>query len=167
MQLSEPPRLIPPTTAIRESWLAGEQADRDLDGESTDLLELARSDFDAFVAARQGTPVMWGVPTSLFWYVSGPHYLGELVIRHRLTPELLTSGGHIGYGVPAPWRKQGHATRMLAAGLAECRRLGIDKVLVTCDAGNEGSIRVILANGGVADGESGGELRFWITVPGA
>jgi predicted acetyltransferase len=51
---------------------------------------------------------------------------------------------------------------MLAAGLAECRRLGIDRVLLTCDADNEPSRRVILSNGGVPDGRTGGELRFWI-----
>lgn len=166
MPLSQPPRLVPPTVDVRESWLAGEQADRELDGESTELLEQARRDFAGFVAARQGAPRMWGVPTSVFWYVSGRHYLGELVIRHHLTPALAESGGHIGYGVPAPWRRQGHATRMLAAGLVECGRLGLTEILLTCDADNEASRRVILANGGVPDGRSGGELRFWINVPG-
>jgi predicted acetyltransferase len=73
-------------------------------------------------------------------------------------------GGHIGYHVVAPWRRQGHATRMLAAGLHECRRLGLRKVLVTCDADNEWSRRVILANGGVDDGRINGEDRFWIDL---
>jgi predicted acetyltransferase len=38
-------------------------------------------------------------------------------------------------------------------------------VLLTCDADNEPSRRVILANGGVPDGRSGHEDRFWIGVP--
>jgi hypothetical protein len=38
------------------------------------------------------------------------------VVRHRLTPELTQAGGHVGYHVAAPWRRQGHATPMLAAG---------------------------------------------------
>ena len=53
---------------------------------------------------------------------------------------------------------------MLAAGLAECRALRLDRVLVTCDAGNEPSRRVILANGGVPDDPSGHEDRFWIEL---
>jgi predicted acetyltransferase len=166
VQLADPPRLVPPTAEVRESWLAGEQADRDLDGESTELLEQARHDFAGFVAARQGEPLMWGVPTSVLWYVSGQHYIGELVVRHRLTPALSRSGGHIGYGVSALWRRQGHAGHMLAAGLMVCRRLGLTNVLLTCAADNEASRRVILANGGVPDGRSGDELRFWIAVPG-
>jgi len=53
---------------------------------------------------------------------------------------------------------------MLAAGLAECQRLGLRRVLLTCDTGNEASRRVILANGGVPDGRARGEDRFWIAV---
>lgn len=167
VQLTDPPCLVPPTAEVRESWLAGEQADREVDGESTELLEQARHDFAGFVASRQGVPRLWGVPTSVFWYVSGRSYLGELVIRHWLTPALFRSGGHIGFGISALWRRQGHARHMLAAGLGECRRVGLTDVLLTCALGNEGSRRVILANGGVPDGRSGDELRFWIAVAGA
>jgi predicted acetyltransferase len=53
---------------------------------------------------------------------------------------------------------------MLAAGLAECRRLGLSEVLLTCDAQSEPSRKVILANGGVPDGRKQGEDRFWITL---
>ncbi len=86
------------------------------------------------------------------------------MVRHQLTPELAEVGGHVGYHVVAPWRRQGHATRMLAAGLVECRRLGISRVLLTCDPGNEPSRKVILANGGEPDGQTGGEDRFWIKL---
>ena len=85
-------------------------------------------------------------------------------MRHELTPALAEVGGHVGYHVVAPWRRQGHATRMLAAGLAECRALGLDRVLLTCQADNEPSRRVILANGGIPAGQAAGEDRFWITL---
>lgn len=164
IHLTEPPRLVWPTPDVRVSYLVGEQADCLLRGTPTHWLAAASEDFDDFVAFRRGVRVRWQVPSTAFWYVSGEYYLGTLVIRHRLTPELAEVGGHVGYHVVAPWRRQGHATAMLAAGLDQCRELGLDRVLLTCDAGNEPSRRVILANGGVPDGHRGGEDRFWIST---
>jgi predicted acetyltransferase len=162
--LSEAPRLLRPTTAVRDSYLAGERASCAADGTPMEWLGPATEDFDAYVAERRPVQTRWGVPSTVFWYVSGEHYLGTLVIRHRLTPELLEAGGHVGYHVVLPWRRQGHATRMLAAGLAECRRLGLDRVLLTCSPDNEASRRVILANGGVPDRPGPEEDRFWIAL---
>lgn len=167
IHLPEPPRLAWPTIAVRTSYLVGEQADCLLRGTPADWLGPASEDFAAFVAERRGVRTRWEVPSTVFWYLSGEYYLGTLVIRHRLTPELADAGGHVGYHVVAPWRRQGHATRMLAAGLIECRRLGISDVLLTCTPDNEASRRVILSNGGVPGGRSHGEDRFWIrTCPG-
>jgi len=164
IDLEQPPVLVWPTTAVRESYLVGERADCLLRGESTDWLGPVGQDFASFVAERRGVRIRWLVPSTVFWYVSGEHYLGTLVIRHRLTAELAQAGGHVGYHVVGPWRRQGHATRMLAAGLSECRGLGLKRVLLTCAVENEPSRRVILANGGVADGRARGEDRFWINV---
>ncbi|MBE1537510.1 GNAT family N-acetyltransferase [Actinomadura algeriensis] len=164
MLLPDEPRLVPPTPAVRASFLAGEPADCRADGTSAAWLAPALTDFGAFVARRRGVHVRWGVPTSTFWYVSGGHYLGTLVLRHRLTAPLTEAGGHIGYHVVHPWRRRGHATRMLAAGLDECRRLGLARVLVTCAQDNEPSRRVILANGGAPHGRKRGEDRFWIPL---
>jgi predicted acetyltransferase len=164
-ELREAPRLVWPTAAVRESYLSGELADCLAEGRPTDWLDQADGDFDAFVSRRRGTHIRWGVPSTFFWYVSGEHYLGTLVIRHRLTPELAEVGGHIGYHVVTPWRRQGHATRMLGAGLVECARLGLKRALLTCAHDNEASCKVILANGGVSDGQTRGEDRFWINLP--
>jgi RimJ/RimL family protein N-acetyltransferase len=164
IHLPEPPRLVWPTVAVRTSYLVGEQADCLLRGTPTDWLGPASEDFDGFVAGRRGVRTRWGVPSTAFWYVSGEYYIGSLVVRHRLTPELAEVGGHVGYHVVAPWRRQGHATRMLAAGLEECGRLGIGRALLTCDQDNEPSRKVILANGGAPHGRRQGEDRFWITL---
>lgn len=153
-----------PTTSVRESYLSGELADAVDRGSSPDWLGVAGEDFASYVAERRGVRIRWGVPSTIYWYVSGENYLGTLVIRHQLTPELMVSGGHVGYHIVPPWRRQGHATRMLAAGLAECKRLGMDRVLLTCSVHNEPSRRVIKANGGVCDGETHGEERYWITI---
>ena len=166
MELSEPPRLVQPTVAVRDSWLAIERADCARSGSSTALLDQAIEDFGQVVAERQGVGIWWGVPTSFFWYISGECYIGELVIRHKLTAALAESGGHIGYSIATPWQRQGHATRMLAAGLIECPGLGLRRVLLTCGVDNEPSRRVILANGGTPDGTANGEDRFWITIGG-
>jgi hypothetical protein len=50
---------------------------------------------------------------------------------------------------------------MLAAGLAQCRHLGLGRVLLTGAVGNEPSRTVIMGNGGVPDGRAGGHDRFW------
>lgn len=155
---------MPPTTAVRVSYLTGEQADCQLRGTDTDWLGPASEDFDGFVDVRRGVAERWGVPSTIFWYVAGEHYLGSLVIRHELTSALHIDGGHIGYHIVAPWRRHGHATRMLANGIAEARSLGLTRVLLTCDPDNEPSRKVILANGGKPDEKLGNELRFWIDV---
>ncbi|SDI97194.1 Acetyltransferase (GNAT) family protein [Frankineae bacterium MT45] len=162
--LPEPPRLVEPTTAVEVSFLVGSAADCLQRGMSGDWVTEASEDFAAYVAARRGVQTRWEVPSTILWYVSGPYYLGSLVIRHELTPVLAEAGGHIGYHVVAPWQRQGHATRMLAAGLIEARRLGLRRVLLTCAVENEPSRRVILANGGRPDGQAHGEDRFWIEV---
>jgi predicted acetyltransferase len=163
-RLVEPPRLVHPTAAVRESYLSGERADCLARGTSLDWLEEAAGDFDRYVADRCGVRIRWDVPSTVFWYVSGPDYLGSLVVRHELTDELLEAGGHVGYHVVTPWQRQGHGTAMLAAGLDECRRLGLDRVLVTCAIENEPSRRIIVANGGVYEDSRRGEDRFWIAL---
>ncbi|MFE3176384.1 GNAT family N-acetyltransferase [Amycolatopsis sp. NPDC059090] len=164
IRLVEPPRLVLPTVEVRTSYLVGEQVDCLYEGRPTDWLDAASVDFAGFVAARREVQPRWGVPSTLFWYVSGEYYLGTLVVRHELTADLAEAGGHIGYHVVSPWRGQGHATRMLTAGLVECRRLGLDRVLLTCETDNERSRRAILSNGGVPDGRRRGEDRFWIAL---
>jgi predicted acetyltransferase len=57
--------------------------------------------------------------------------------------------GHVGYSI-VPWRRrEGHATRALGLLLAEIAPLGLPFVELTTDPGNDASIRVIAAKGGV------------------
>ena len=97
---------------------------------------------------------------------------GELVgmidLRHRLNDYLLQFGGHIGYSVRKSRRRRGFATEMLALVLEEARKLGLDRVLVTCDKENTASARTIEKNGGVLENEvaEGGRMtrRYWVTL---
>jgi predicted acetyltransferase len=105
------------------------------------------------------------VPSTSLWWIEGDEYLGRLAIRHRLSAGLLESGGHIGYDVRPAARRKGHATTMLRTALPIARRLGIESALITTDATNVASRRVIEANGGVlADGpgEGTGTVRYWV-----
>ena len=95
--------------------------------------------------------------------------VGIIDIRHRLNEYLMDFGGHIGYGVRPTERRKGYATQMLALALKECRKLGLEKVLVTCGKKNLGSSGVIKKNGGVLENEMtepDGDLlqRYWIDI---
>lgn len=159
------PQLMTPTSAVRMSYLLGEQADMLHRGSDTSWLGAASEDFAGFVASRVGVKERWGVPSELFWFISEDFYLGSLVLRHQLTED--EGGGHIGYHVVYPWQKQGHATQMLRQGLVKARELGIEKALLTVEPANTASIVVIERNGGIADGTNHeGEIRYWIdTAP--
>ena len=92
--------------------------------------------------------------------------VGRVSIRHELNEHLMRNGGHIGYGVLPRERGRGYAQEMLRRALEEAQRLGIDRVLLTCDAANQPSIRVIERCGGHyeptnADREAG-IRRYWI-----
>lgn len=159
--LPVPPRLASPTTAVRESYLSGEEADMVHRGSDTAWLAGASRDFDRFVEDRVGVSERWGVPSEVFWFMSGEHYIGSLVLRHQLPADDL--GGHIGYHVVHPRQRQGHATTMLRQSLVKAQDVGLEKVLLTVAADNEPSLRVVGRCGGVADGtNTDGQLRFWI-----
>jgi len=61
---------------------------------------------------------------------------------------LLNAGGHIGYGVRPGYRRRGFATEILGQALTVARAEGIDRILITCDRHNDGSIKVIERHGG-------------------
>jgi len=102
------------------------------------------------------------VHQTVLWFVDGDEWLGRLSVRHRLTPPLLEVAGHITYGVRPSARRKGYATRMLTQSLPIAAGLGIDPVMVTCDADNVGSRKVIEAAGGELEDERHGKLRFWV-----
>jgi len=106
-------------------------------------------------------PAGW-VPCTTWWWVDGQDYLGRIALRHQLTERLRETGGHIGYDVRPTARRRGHATAMLLAALPRAHDLGIDPVLVTCDADNLASRKVIEASRGVLEDERHGTLRYWV-----
>ncbi len=93
---------------------------------------------------------------------------GVIDVRHRLNDYLLAQGGHIGYSVHPDLRRRGYAKQMLSLALEECHKMGMRRVLVTCDKENAASARTIRANGGVLENEveAGGRTtqRYWIAL---
>jgi predicted acetyltransferase len=155
---------MPPTAAVRDSYLAGMRAVCEEDGTSVDWLAGATADFAAYAAGRAAPRQQWDVPVTELWYVDGTVYIGSLVVRHELTPALLHDGGNIGYHVVPAYRRRGHATAMLAAGCRYCKDRGMSSVLLTCDDDNVGSRTVIEANGGQLASQTDHICRYWIRL---
>ena len=92
--------------------------------------------------------------------------LGAINIRHELNEDLLMYGGHIGDGIRPSERRKGYGTKIIDLALVECRKLGIEKVLITCDKNNEASRKTIINNGGIKENEvlEDNDIteRYWI-----
>jgi predicted acetyltransferase len=173
------PKLILPTTRLRDSWLESRaEWGRGVHQEGAGLHPADDVDtvdgFAAWVsrlhrAADSSVPGGDGrVPATYWWITECDTYLGAITLRHRLNAFLLRAAGHIGYGIRPSARRRGLATWALTAVLPEARALGLDRVLVTCEHANIASARTIENCGGeledVRDTELGRILRYWITL---
>ena len=113
-----------------------------------------------------------GVETSTYFAIreEDDTVVGCIELRHTLNEALAFCGGHIGYSTVPTERRKGYATQMLKMILAEVKKIGLDKVLLTCDIDNIGSYKTIEACGGVREQEAPYELdgepfyRYWITL---
>ena len=96
--------------------------------------------------------------------------VGMIQVRHYFNEYLEKFGGHIGYSVRPSERRKGYAREMVRQVLPYRKEIGLTRVLITCDADNEGSRRTILSNGGVYENtvhepEEDIDLeRYWITL---
>lgn len=129
-------------------------------------LEKVENDKDYYFA-KPG----WVPATTLFYVRKSDHrIIGMTNIRHRLNDHILRESGHIGYSIRPTERNQGYGTHLLTLALAECGKMGVDRVLVTCDKSNIGSAKVIQNNNGVLENEvvnrTTGKIvqRYWIDV---
>ncbi len=110
------------------------------------------------------------VPTTTFFCLDLDRniFVGAINIRHHLNEKLLYTGGHIGDGIRPSERRKGYATAMIKLGLEECKKLGIKRVLMTCDQDNIGSAKSIMNNGGILENEVIEdeiiEQRYWIDL---
>ena len=123
----------------------------------------------ARMSRGEGLPDGWVPGTTSFLFHEG-EILGVSNLRHRLTGQLLRFGGHVGFSVKPSARCRGHATRLLEGAKALARGKGINRLLLTCNAENVASARVIEKCGGVLEDETyledTGKLvrRYWIAL---
>jgi predicted acetyltransferase len=173
------PELITPTARLHSAWI--ESRDDWGTGVHQDGAGLRPGDevesgpgFTAWVQRlRQEEdpsvpPAPDWVHCSYRWIVEGDQVLGAISLRHELNDFLLEAGGHIGYGVRPSARRRGLASWALGAMLPEARRLGLHRVLVTCNIKNTASARTIEGQGGVLedvrDTQLGTLNRYWIPL---
>lgn len=134
------------------------------------------ADFSSFVDKQlgqsrgEGLPAGY-VPQTNYWLVDGKEFIGGIRIRHSLATEHLKQiGGHIGYIIRPSKRGRGHGKKTLELALPKVKELGISRVLLTCDATNEPSRKIIEKNGGVFNSavpnpETGvDKRRYWIDI---
>jgi len=172
------PELIAPAAGLHAAWLQahhewGPGAHEDGFGlHSSDEVDSAAG-FAAWVArltaqADRAKPVEAGrVHCTYRWIVEDGQVLGAIALRHELNERLILLG-HIGYGIRPSARRRGLASWALGQMLGEARALGLDRVLVACEAGNVASAKTIERCGGVLedtrDTEHGSIRRYWIST---
>lgn len=110
------------------------------------------------------------VPSTLYFLVDEDNKIyGAIDLRHELNEYLLKVGGHIGYGIRPSERRKGYATRILSLGIEKAKKIGLTKVLVTCNKENLGSAGAIKNNHGRLENEfkeENGNIvqRYWIHI---
>jgi predicted acetyltransferase len=177
------PELIAPAARLHAAWL--EARHEWGPGDHEDGFGLRSSDevdsptgFAAWVErlAAQSDPAIAGgdgrVHCTYRWITEDDRVLGAIALRHELNDRLMLTG-HIGYGIRPSARRRGLAAWALGRMLGEARGLGLDRVLVVCEAGNAASAKTIERCGGVLedtrDTGHGPVRRYWVSTaePGA
>jgi predicted acetyltransferase len=167
------PVLTPPSAEYKDSFmgaLAEYHAERRfLSWDANDLT----ADFPTFIDTlrrKETDPQGDDVPESIFWLVEGATYIGRANLRHQLNDGLRRIGGNLGYDVRPSMRQRGYGDLICKLGMDEARKLGLKRVLLTCDEDNPASRKIIEGNGGVFEGSEVVHrpgvlcLRYWIDV---
>jgi predicted acetyltransferase len=172
------PELIAPDVRLHAAWLDA-RADWG-PGVHEDGFGLRPSDevdspagFAAWVArlaAQEDTsqpPEPGRVHCTYRWIMADGQVLGGIALRHEFS-DFVWRTGHVGYGIRPSARRRGLATWALGQMLGEARTLGLDRVLIVCEAGNVASAKTIERQGGVLEEVRATELgtvrRYWITL---
>lgn len=178
-------RLVRPSLAYRDSYIAAlrehqaqgrfldsRHIDNDVGALSRDFDRLVRALLDAAIPERVKTGF---VPETFLWMIETRtnELVGRSSIRHALSDEpSLRDIGHIGYDIRPSRQGRGYGKTILGLTLEEAKKLGMERVLVTCDSNNMRSKTIIEHWGGVFErsvllaGREYTRLRYWIDLKG-
>ena len=110
------------------------------------------------------------VRSNTFFLFDGEKLLGSGSLRHRLSKTLAVYGGHIGYNVRPSERRKGYGSLILRLTLEKARAIGLERVFITCNTDNIGSVKIIENHGGRLENklfyEPVGKLisQYWIEL---
>ncbi|MFQ3645829.1 MAG: GNAT family N-acetyltransferase [Anaerolineae bacterium] len=170
--MSEPLRLVRPSLRYKDSYIAAAY-EYEAEGHwplwNIDKMIDHFDEYVEMLLLKETEPMPGWAAETVFWSVVGEAFVGRITLRHELLANLINYGGHIGYDVRPTMRRHGYGTQQLALCLVEARQRGFERVLITCDDDNVGSIRIIEANGGVLEdkrdnGRHALTRRYWITL---
>jgi len=165
-------KLISTASADPSAFLRMAQDWREHD---TDRYALALDDFGRYLqqlrCEEAADQPMGRVPSAQYCLECDGEIMACIRLRFYLTPDLEQEGGHIGYDVRPSARGKGFGTTLLRLVLVHAKQQGLERVLLTADAQNLPSLKVIERNGGVLSGEvisptTGKPMRhYWIALP--
>ncbi|MFA6322330.1 MAG: GNAT family N-acetyltransferase [Candidatus Buchananbacteria bacterium] len=171
-------KFVKPTIKYQKTFLAGVKEIQKVDKElhmDLQLLDLVavKKDFKSYLKKirerEKGINLPQGyISSSDYWLIVNNQFAGKAALRHKLTSDLKKSGGHIGYIIRPSFRKKGYGTKILQLALLKAKKLGLKKVLMTCDDTNTGSQKIIEKNGGVLENKimvnNKLKRRYWISL---
>lgn len=171
-------KFVKPSLKYQKTFLAGvreiQKVDKDLHMD-LQLLDLAtvKKDFKLYLKKirerEKGINLPQGyISSSDYWLIDNDQFVGKASLRHKLTPNLRKIGGHIGYIVRPSYRKKSYGTKILQLALLKAKKLGLKKILMTCDDTNIGSQKIIEKNGGILENKitfnNKLKRRYWINL---
>lgn len=119
----------------------------------------------------ENLPEGW-VPETRFWLLDNDNFVGSFSIRHALTPHLEQIGGHIAANIAPKYRGKYSSFIGVKLCLEEAHKLGLNRVLMTCDEKNPVSYRAIIGLMNMYGGEQikdsfvdgHNEHRVWVNT---
>lgn len=117
-----------------------------------DVSALIDGDLEVVLAERYpGDPTVNYVPAYRFALkrAGNSHAIGEIELRVGNTRDLIKYGGHIAYGVNAPYRGNRYAARACKLLLPLARAHGLTEIWITCNPDNTASRRTCELAGAV------------------
>lgn len=140
--------LVEPGVKYKKSFLELVSEVKKSGYESYELYSKAEDNFEEFIVelanASNGINIEEGwAPCTSYWLVYHLEVIGVIRIRHYLDNEELLMAGHIGYEIVSKQRRKGFGTKILELGLGKANEMGLNEVLITCDADNDGSKQII------------------------